>query len=104
MHMAGRDGLVQLVQFDVDPARHVDRELERLHGLGLDLEAVLGRGVHMQLVGGVAVDANDDLLLDRRLQLLVVGVTLPPLMSTSMTSRVGGAWSFDMSDGPTVDG
>jgi hypothetical protein len=34
----------------------------------------------------------------------LVGVTSPPLMSTSMTSRVGGACSFDMSDGLTVDG
>ena len=58
----------------------------------------------MQFVVGVAVDLDDDLLVDGRLQLLVGGVTLPPLMVTSMTSRVGGACSLDMSDGLTVDG
>ena len=34
----------------------------------------------------------------------LVGVDLPPLIVTSMTSRSGGACSFGMSDGLTVDG
>ena len=48
-------------------------------GLASTLKRVLGRRVHVQLVGDVAVDADDDRLLDRRLQLLVGGRDLAAL-------------------------
>ena len=72
-------------------------------GLASIVEGVLGVGVHVQLVGGVAVDPDDDRLVDLGLQLRVGRRDLPPLIVTSTTSRSGGAcWSV-MSDGLTVD-
>jgi len=44
--------------------------------LSLDLEDVLGIGVHMRLVFDVAADPDDDQLVDLRLKLFVDGVHL----------------------------
>jgi len=71
---------VQLVELDVHLAG-TSTELKGLHRLGVDVEAVLGRGVHVQLVGASLLTRMTICSLTAA-QLLVVGVTLL-LMSTS---------------------
>ena len=64
-------------------------------GFGSIVERVLRVGVHVQLVGRVAVDPHDDGVAHLGLRVARwSGVTSPPLMVTSTTSRSGGAcWS-----------
>src|ERR1700722_4347666 len=68
MHVDGGDGAVEMVQLDLDAARNVNAELEYLIGRGGHLELVIRHRVHVQLVGGVAGDVQRNRLADSCLQ------------------------------------
>ena len=77
------------MRLHLDLARQLDAEGEPLVGRCLDLELLFGLAVHVDLVGGVAVDAQLDLLPHRDVDSLADRSDLAVLSIVMSTTTTG---------------